>query len=147
MSYQVTMMDVEARPTAVVPATTTWQEFPTLWRKLSDEVWACLHAGGIYRGCRVIMLYWDDVPHVEVGVELLVACPLTGRVIGSALPAGQAAMTVHWGPYSRLGEAHQAVIGWCAAQGKRKTGTRWEVYGPHNDDPARVWTEVYWLLA
>ncbi len=132
MSYQVTMTDVEARPTAVVPATTTWQEFPTLWRELTDEV---------------IMLYWDDVPHVEVGVELLVPCPLTGRVRASALPAGQVAMTVHWGPYSRLGEAHQAVIDWCAAQGKRKTGTRWEVYGPHHDDPAKVWTEVYWLLA
>ncbi len=51
MSYQATMTDVEARPTAVVPATTTWQEFPTLWRELSDEVWACLHAGGISRGC------------------------------------------------------------------------------------------------
>jgi effector-binding domain-containing protein len=147
MNYQVTMTDVETRPTAVVPATTTWQEFPTLWRELSDEVWACLHAGGISRGCRVIMLYWDDVPHVEVGVELLVPCPLIGRVRASALPAGQAAMTVHWGAYSRLGEAHQAVIDWCAAQGKRKTGTRWEVYGPHNDDPAKVWTEVYWLLA
>jgi hypothetical protein len=78
MSYQVTLTNVVARPTAVVPATTTWQEFPTLWRELLDEVWACLHAGGITRGCRNIMLYWDDVPHVEVGVELLVPCPLTG---------------------------------------------------------------------
>ncbi len=69
MSYQVTMKAVETRPTAVVEAMTTWQEFPTLWRELSDEVWACLHAGGITRGCRNIMLYWDDVPHVEVGVE------------------------------------------------------------------------------
>jgi hypothetical protein len=102
MSYQVTMMDVEARPTAVVPATTTWQEFPTLWRELMDEVWTCLHAGGISRGCRVIMLYWDDVPHVEVGVELLVPCLLTGRVRASALPAGQVAMTMHWGPYSQV---------------------------------------------
>jgi hypothetical protein len=84
LSYQVTMTDVEARPTAVVPATTTWQEFPTLWRELSDEVWACLHAGGISRGCRVIMLYWDDVPRVE----LLVPCPLTGRVIASAWAGG-----------------------------------------------------------
>jgi len=56
MSYQVTVMDIAARPTAVVSATTTWQEFPTLWRELSAEVWACLHAGGIYRGCRNIML-------------------------------------------------------------------------------------------
>jgi effector-binding domain-containing protein len=92
------------------------------------------------------MLYWDDVPHVEVGVELLVPCPLTGRVVASALPAGQVAMTVHRGPYSGLAAAHRAVLDWCAAQGKRKTGTRWEVYGPHNDDPAKVWTEVYYLL-
>lgn len=147
MSYRVTVKEVEARPTAVVPSTTTWLEFPRLWRELSAEVWACLNAGGIFRGCRNIMLYWDDVPHVEVGVELLVPCPLTGRVMASALPAGQVAMTVHWGPYSGLGVAHHAVIGWCAAQGKRKTNTRWEVYGPHNDDPSKVWTEVYWLLA
>ena len=147
MSYQVTIMAVEARPTAVVEAMTTWQEFPALWRELSDEVWACLRASGITRGCRNIMLYWDDVPHVEVGVELLVPCTLTGRVKASTLPAGQVAMTVHWGPYSRLGEAHRAVIDWCAEQRKQKTSTRWEIYGPHNDDPARVWTEVYWLLA
>ena len=147
MRYQVTMTFVEAHPTAVVPTTTTWREFPTLWQELSNEVWMCLRASGINRGCRNIMLYWDDVPRVEVGVELLVPCPLTGRVIASTLPAGQVAMTVHWGAYSRLGEAHQAVIEWCSAQGTRRTGTRWEVYGPHNDDPAKVWTEVYWLLA
>src|SRR5438876_11679944 len=80
MSFQVTMTDVGARPTAVVPATTTWQEFPTLWRELSDEVWACLHAGGISRGWRVIMLYLDDVPHVDVGVELVIPCPFIGRL-------------------------------------------------------------------
>jgi effector-binding domain-containing protein len=146
MSYQVTTMDVEARPTAVVPATTTWQQFPTLWKELLDEVWACLHAGGVYRGCRNVMLYRDDVPHVEVGVELRVPCPLTGRVVASTLPAGQVAMTVHRGSYAGLGAAHQAVQDWCAAQGQRPAGPRWEVYGPHSDDPTEVWTEVYYLL-
>jgi effector-binding domain-containing protein len=92
-------------------------------------------------------LYKDDVPNVEIGVELLVACQLTGRVVASTLPAGQVAMTTHWGPYSELGGAYQAVTDWCAAQGKQRTETRWEVYGPHNDDPAKVWTELYWLLA
>ncbi len=147
MSEQVTVTTVVARPTAVVPATTTWQEFPTLWRELLDEVWACLRAGGITRGCRNIMLYRDDVPHVEVGVELLVPCPLTGRVVASALPAGQAAMTVHRGSYSGLAAAHRVVRDWCAAHEKPYTGTRWEVYGPHDDDPTKVWTEVYYLLA
>ena len=147
MTYQVTLMEVEARPTAVIPATTTWQEFPTLWRELSSEVWVCLRAGGIDRGCRNIMLYWDDTPHVEVGVELLVPCALTGQVVASTLPAGQVAMTVHWGPYSGLGAAHRAVTGWLTVQQIQMSGARWEIYGPHNDDPAKVWTEVYWLLA
>ncbi len=92
------------------------------------------------------MLYWDDTPRVEVGVELLVPCLLTGRVVASALPAGQVAMATHYGPYSGLAAAHQAVIDWCEAQGRQRVGTRWEVYGPHNDDPAKAWTEVYYLL-
>src|SRR5579859_6731988 len=147
MSYQVTMIDVAARPTAVVPATTTWQEFPKLWMDLLNEVWACLRAGGVDRGCRNVMLYWDDVPHVEVGVELSVPCPLTGRVVASALPKGPVAMTVHRGPYAGLSTAHQAVLDWCAAQGLQPAGPRWEVYGPHHDDPNQVWTEVYCLLS
>ena len=147
MSYQVTVKEVEPRPTAVVAAATTWQEFSTLWRELSAEVWACLRAGGISSGCRNIMLYWDDVPHVEVGVELKVPCPLTGRVTASVLPTGRVAMTVHHGPYAGLMAAHQAVRDWCTAQEKRMAGPLWEVYGPTHDDPADVWTEIYYLLA
>ena len=142
----MTVVDVVARPTAVVAATTTWQEFPTLWQELLDDVWACLRAGGVQRGCRNVMLYRDDVPHVEVGVELLQPCRLTGRVVASTLPAGQAAMTVHRGPYAGLAEAHQAVRDWCAAQGRQPAGPRWEIYGPHRADAAELWTEIYYLL-
>jgi effector-binding domain-containing protein len=56
------------------------------------------------------------------------------------------ATTVHRGPFQEVGAAHDAVVRWCGDQGYRLDGTRWEVYGPHDDDPARQWTEVYWLL-
>lgn len=147
MSYQVTVTRAQARPTAVVRATTTWPEFRTRWSVLLDEVWACLRAGGIRGGCRNVMLYLDDRPSVEVGVELTVPCELTGNVVASSLPAGEVAMTTHHGSYAGLGAAHDAVVGWCRAEGRALTGVRWEVYGPHRDDPAEVWTEVYWLLA
>jgi effector-binding domain-containing protein len=147
MSYEVTVTQAAARPTAVVAAATTWPEFPALWKELLDEVWACLRAGGVHGGCPNVMLYLDDVPHVEIGVELRQPCPLTGRVIASSLPAGQVAVTVHRGPYGGLMAAHQAVLGWCAAQGYRPAGPRWEVYGPHRDDPAELSTEVSYLLA
>ena len=146
MRYQVRVIEVAARPTAVVPATTTWKKFPTLWKDLLDEVWTCLHAGGVYRGCPNVMLYLDDTPQVEVGVELRVPCVLTGRVVASALPEGPAAMTIHRGSYAGLAAAHWAVLDWCAAQGRQTAGPRWEIYGPHNDDPGKVWTELYYLL-
>ena len=147
MDHEVRITNVASRPTAVVAATTTWQQFPALWGQLLGEVWDCLHAGGIDRGCRNVMLYLDDLPTVEVGVLLDQPCPLTGRVAASALPAGTAAMTVHHGSFGDVGAAHDAVVRWCATHGHRPDGIRWEIYGPHHDDPAQQWTEVYWLLS
>jgi hypothetical protein len=43
--------------------------------------------------------------------------------------------------------AHDAVVAWCREHGHQPSGVRWEVYGPHDDDPARQWTEVCWLLS
>jgi effector-binding domain-containing protein len=143
---EVTTREVDALPTAVVRAATSWREFPRVWPRLLDEVWACLRAGGVERGCPNVMLYLDDTPRVEVGVWLRVRCELTGRVVASQLPGGRVASTVHHGSFHLVGEGHQAVIGWCAANGERPTGVRWEIYGPHRDDPAELTTEIFWLL-
>lgn len=147
MDYEVSLAEVGSSQTAVVAARTTWREFPALWGQLLGEVWECLRAGGIDGDCRNIMLYLDTVPNVEVGVLLARPCPLTGRVVASELPAGTAAMTVHRGPFGEVRAAHDAVARWCAAHGHRPAGPRWEIYGPHDDDPARHWTKVFWLLS
>jgi effector-binding domain-containing protein len=146
MGYEVSLAEVGSRPTAVVAATTTWPQFSRLWGQLLGEVWDCLRTGGIQRGCPNIMLYLDNVPNVEVGVLLDQPCPLTGHVASSTLPAGVAAMTVHRGPFEGVQAAHDAVLTWCSAHRHQLSRTRWEVYGPHDDDPAQQWTEVYWLL-
>ncbi|BEP12115.1 hypothetical protein acdb102_04260 [Acidothermaceae bacterium B102] len=143
----VSLVLVEARPTVVVAAATSWPEFGQLWPVLLGEVWTCLKAAEIRSGCPNVMLYLDDVPHVEVGVLLDAAPPLTGRVRTSALPAGQVATTVHHGSYAGLGSAHERVLDWCREQGLHPAGPRWEIYGPHRDDPAEVTTEICYLLA
>ena len=43
MAYTITTTTSEGRPTAVIPATTTWQEFPQLWGRLLDEVEDIFH--------------------------------------------------------------------------------------------------------
>lgn len=149
MAHDVRLERVDSRRTAVVGETMTWTEFPAAWPTLLGEVWSCLRAGGIVSGCPNVMLYRDSgrKVDVEVGVELNQECSLTGRVVESTLPPGRVARTVHRGPYSELGSAHEAVADWCAKHGHEPTGTRWEIYGSHNDDPALLTTEVYWLLA
>jgi effector-binding domain-containing protein len=143
---EISVQVVAARPTAVIARQTTWAEYPGLWRPLLDEVYAVLARTGAPRpGCNV-MLYLDDVPNVEVGVEVAAPFAPAGPVISSALPAGPVASTVHRGSYDQLDAAHRDVRAWCAAQGHELAGPRWEVYGDWREDPAELETTVSYLI-
>jgi effector-binding domain-containing protein len=133
-------LTVEARPTAVVSTATTWDEFPRLWRVLLDEVRAQGASG------RNVMLYKDDVPNVEVGVLPRGDFTPGGRVIRSQLPGGDVVAFTHHGPYGALGDAHEAVIRFCAEHGLARAGPRWEIYGPWREPPDQPETEVVYLL-
>jgi effector-binding domain-containing protein len=149
MEHSVSIVTTTAIPTAVVREATTWQDFPTRWETLLSEVWAFVRAEGLAAG-RNVMLYADDVPNVEVGVEVSEAFAPSERVVSSLLPAGSAARTVHRGPPSPEGldAAHADVLRWCAANGRQTTGVRWEVYGHwRDDDPQAFTTEIYWLVS
>jgi hypothetical protein len=145
----VSIVAASPTPIAVIRETTTWERFPTLWGGLLDEVWATVRGAGVPAG-RNVMVYLDDVPNVEVGIELegTLTAP-SGRLVASALPEGRAATTVARGAPSREGiaAAHAAVVAWCDASGHARTGVRWEVYDHWRDDPDSFETAVYWLLA
>ena len=149
MAHAVSIVATSPTPTAVIRETTTWQRFPTLWGELLGEVWGYVRGAGVQAG-RNVMLYLDDVPTVEVGVELegTLTAP-SGRIVASSLPDGRAATTVARGAPSREGiaAAHAAVVEWCEAHGHALTGVRWEVYDHWRDDPDAFETAVYWLLA
>jgi effector-binding domain-containing protein len=143
---EVTVATVNARPIAVVAARTTWRDFPTQWKPMLDEVYACFRRhDSPKQGCNV-MFYKDDVPNIEVGVELIAPCVLDGPVIRSALPSGEIAMTVHRGPYQDLGVAYDRLQRWCDDSGRAFAGPRWEVYGDWRENEAELKTEVYYLL-
>jgi hypothetical protein len=121
MSVEVTLTTVEPTPTAIVAATTTWTEFPSLWRPMLDKVWAFLRAdpqGGRKDG-HDVMLCVDDVPHVEVGVQVSGSFVPVGDVKPSHLPGGAAATATHLGPLGKIGETHDAMVAWFASNGHR----------------------------
>lgn len=141
----VSRLTVEARPTAVVVEKTSWEAFPKLWPRLLDEVWGAVRPRReeIVPG-RNVMLYRDDVPSVEVGVEVAGSFAPVGRVVASELPAGRVAMATHRGSWD-VGPAHRAVVEECERLGLERLGPRWEIYG-HFDAPGDEEVEIYHLL-
>jgi len=146
----VALKPVAPTPTAVVKAATTWAEFPALWRPMLDEVWRFLRGsapGGLWTHGHNVMLYQDDVPNVEVGVQVSRSFEPCGAVVPSALPGGLAAIATHAGPIARIGETHDAVRDWMAANGHRPAGPRWEIYGDPDPSTGSFAVEVIWLVA
>src|SRR6516165_10282039 len=132
MTSDVTVKTVEPTPTAVVVAATTWAEFPAMWRPMLDKVWSFLRSGapeGLYQQGHNIMLYKDDVPNVEVGVEVSGSFNATGHVVALTLPGGLVATATHSGPIAKIGDTHRAVREQSAASGYRLAGPRWGIYG------------------
>jgi effector-binding domain-containing protein len=143
---------VEARPTAVVAQTTTWQEFPRLWGRLLDQVYGFvrprpeLATGDGEELWQNVMLYKDQRPDVEVGVLVSGPFQAEGPVMLSALPAGEVAIAIHRGDYAKLGVTHEAVRDYATAHGRELAGACWEIYGHARPDPGQAETEVFWLL-
>src|SRR5215469_18551471 len=102
MAVEVTVRTVEPTPTAVVAAATTWAEFPNMWGPMLDKVWSFLQGGapeGLYKRGHNIMLYKDDVPNVEVGVQVNTSFAPADQVVASVLPGGLVATATHSGPF------------------------------------------------
>jgi effector-binding domain-containing protein len=146
VSYRVREIETPGRPIAVVAEATTWELFPTLWPRLLETVWAAVRSEDEITPNRNVMLYKDDIPNVEVGVEVAEPIPALGRVVASTLPAGRAAMTAHHGSYADLGLAHRAIVDWCEQHDLERLGPRWEIYGHWREDSADQDVEVYYLV-
>lgn len=73
-----------------------------------------------------------------------------GDIEVATLPAGRAVVTMHVGPYERLGETHQAVEAFLKEEGLEVAGPPREVYvtDPGEvEDPEEWQTEVIWPVA
>jgi len=149
MTVDVTVKTVEPTPTAVVAATATWAEFPKMWGPMLDKVWNFLRDDapeGLYQQGHNIMLYKDDVPNVEVGIQVSGSFGPAGHVVASTLPGGLVATATHTGPIAKINDTHQAVCEWGEANGYRLAGPRWEIYGDPAPSGGYFDVDVFWSL-
>lgn len=114
-----------------------------------DQVYAAARAGAVHLDGQNIFIYragTADVLTVDFCVGATAPFLAVGAVEPMHTPHGLAAMTTHVGDYGRLGDANAAIHAWCRENNRALAGPSWEVYGHWDPDPAKLRTDVYWLL-
>jgi effector-binding domain-containing protein len=146
MEYQVHVQQVASQLTAVVRRRAKQTELAIVVPQACGEVWSFIRSSPLLHPGRNLALYLDGEINLEVGVEVSQSFEGNGHVFCSRTPAGTVVTTAHFGPYNRLHEAHNALCTWCRKNGHAVPGINWEVYGHWNDDPAKLRTDVFFLL-
>ena len=114
-----------------------------------DEVWRFLAdaPSDLRKDGHNIMLYADDAPSVEVGVQVSGTFDPRGHVVPSALPGGLVATATHTGAIDHINDTHDSVVTWCRKQGYPLTRVRWEIYGDPDPATGQFDVDVFWLLS
>ena len=147
MTDLVRLETVEPKTSAVVRRVASQDQLSKVIPEGCGEVWTFIRESAIPHYGLNLALYLDGAIHLECGVLVARTFTDSGSVVCSSTPGGQVATAALIGPYHRLGETHQAILDWCIAQGHTLAGPSWEIYGHWDDDPSKLRTDVFYLLA
>jgi effector-binding domain-containing protein len=150
MPYEMSVVEVAARPLAAARGRATLASLAATIVPLFDTVYAHLRARAIPNLGLNFLLYTpltDTDFTLDAGVEIHGPFPATEAVRYLETPAGRAVTTTHLGPYEDLPAAHAAIRAWAEANGEPLAGPNWEAYDHWHDDPAKRRTDVFYLLS
>lgn len=152
MSHPIEVVDLPARPLAVIRETGSFPSFRERIGPNLGEAFSYAKARPeLKTNGRMIIVYHNETmtfhrPEgilIEYGTQIEHEFTGDGRVVCSVLPACRAVHGVHIGPYDRMGETHDAVCRWAQEHGHAITGFNWELYDHPADDPAKLRTDIY----
>jgi effector-binding domain-containing protein len=147
--YDVRVERVAARPLAAIRAVTTQAKLGAEIIRLLNVVWPALRDQPDAQPGQNAVIYYGaagGVLTIDVGVEVRGAFVPGGDIQLTATPAGEVATTAHFGDYSDLAGAYEALDQWCTAGDRTRAEVAWEVYGDWAEDPAQRRTDVFFLL-
>jgi len=128
-------------------------QVPSAWKPALDQVWEFLRRNpGLRTDGHNIFLYHhpgagEATMTVDFGVQVTRPFAPRGEVALAETPAGKVASALHIGAYERMGETHQAIQAWVAANNVKLAGKSWEIYEDWTADPANLQTQIEYLLA
>jgi effector-binding domain-containing protein len=147
---ECTIVTVERRPTAVIRAQVPMAEIPQAERSARAKLDAAVRSLDV-RPLGQTFTLWrpptDGRLDMEPGVVVSRAFAPLGEVVPSALPAGRTAHILLTGPYDGIPGAWNRLFAWCTAERLTLAGVNWQIYEDESDDPAKLTTSMYALLA
>jgi len=148
VAYEVRTEWAEPRRLAAIHTVTTQQRLSTDIPLLVGKIWPVLRERGVRTGHNVV-IYRGHLAGlaIDAGVEVFTEFTGHGEIRPVSTPAGEVATTAHFGDYARMAPAYAALEQWWTGSGRRPAGVSWEVYGDWDDDPAKVRTDIYFLLS
>ena len=138
MSYECKIEERAAQPAMSIRTRTPVDKLPEVMGPAYGQIMAYLGEQGAYPAGRPYTAYYNmDMQDLDVEIGMPVAQPLPGAgdVQASEIPAGNAATTIHTGPYKDLGKAYDALQSFMDEQGVEGTGAAYEFY---LNDPGEV---------
>ena len=152
MPISVSVETVHPRKLAAVRREVPPGSVGSAWKPALDKVWEFLRSRPGLRtdGHNIFIYHHPAQPGAPVvcdfGVEVTRTFEPAGEVYSTETQYGEAAVAIHRGPYNRLGEAHDAIGKWMAANRRESVGLSWEIYGDPTPNPADTETTVVYLL-
>jgi effector-binding domain-containing protein len=152
VSASVNVQTVSPRKLAAVRREVAPGGVSSAWKPALDKVWDFIRSqSGLRTDGHNIFLFHHPkqmgAPMLcDFGVEVTRTFETAGEVYATETPAGEAAVAVHRGPYSRMNEAYKAIEQWMAVNRRESAGQSWEIYGDPTPDPADSETTVVHLL-
>ena len=150
MTTGIEVREVAGRRLLVKKTTCGHKEIGPAFGKAIHQVGECMRASAGQMASMPMAVYvaWRDADcDVAAGCQVAGEVTLTNGCEWLDLAGGPHAFASHFGPYDTLGETHQAVMGWCAANGKKISGPCFEMYPTDpglEPDSAKWQTDVYY---
>ena len=151
MAYDISITTLPRRHTAVVRIKAAPADLSQRLPAAYGEIGAYLQETGVDMSATQVFAWYTgmgEVFDVEAGFTVEAPVEGRGRVQPGALPACEAARTLHVGPYEALPAANAAMQAWMAANGRTPAAGPWEVYlnDPQTAPPSEWQTELIWPI-
>ncbi|MCA9790769.1 MAG: GyrI-like domain-containing protein [Candidatus Eremiobacteraeota bacterium] len=153
MTGTVEIRKLKQQPVVSIRRTTTMAQLPTAFGEILPRVFQELQRRGVQPAGPPFGRYHSfssDSIDLEAGLPVTEVPAVEAPLQASALPACEAAVLVHMGPYDNLKSTYDALRRWFEENGREPGDGPWEYYvtDPMSEPDSSKWkTEVIWPFA